>query len=128
MIHVDTNFLIALENPQSRAAAMFRDWLARGERVGLSALVWTEYRCGPLSAEKLEAAEILFPSPEPFLATDAALAAQLFNHGGRRRGILVDCMIAAIALRCHAPFATLDADHFAPFASQGLTVLNARHC
>jgi len=126
MIHLDTNFLIALENPKSAAAAMFGDWLAHAERVNISALVWTEYRCGPLSVEKLDAAAVLFPAPEPYLPTDATLAARLFNRAGRRRGTLMDCMIAAVALRCQAPLATLDTAHFAPLSSQGLTILDAR--
>jgi predicted nucleic acid-binding protein len=48
--------------------------------------------------------------PLPFTVDDAATAAFLFNLGGRRRGSLPDCMIAATAIRFGAVLATTDGD------------------
>lgn len=120
MIHLDTNFLIALEDPGSAATTRFRNWLATRERIGVCAIVWAEYLCGPLTAEKIRAVETLLPVREPFLAGDASEAARLFNAAGRRRGTMVDCMIAAVALRCQARFAPLNPADFRPLMSSGL--------
>jgi len=123
MIQCDTNFLVALENPDSPASERFKVWLSAQEEIRVSALVWTEYLCGPLPATKLEAAEVLFPLRDPFLPEDAPLAARLFNASGRRRGSMIDCMIAATALRCRARFATLNQDDFKPFTDFGLELV-----
>jgi predicted nucleic acid-binding protein len=61
-----------------------------------------------------------FPIPEPFLPVDAALAASLFNHTGRRSRSLADCMIAAVAIRCGAKLATLNTGDFQPLTGHGL--------
>jgi predicted nucleic acid-binding protein len=100
-----------------------RQWLANGEAIGVATIVWTEYLCGPLAGEKVAAADALTRRKEPFLTADAPLAARLFNAGGRRRGTLTDCMIAAVAIRCHAAFATLNRDDFAPFVAHGLELV-----
>ena len=65
---------------------------------------------------------MLFPAPEPFIASDAHKAAKLFNATGRRSRSLADCQIAAIALRCDARMATANAEDFALFQTQGLTL------
>ena len=62
----------------------------------------------------------IFPSPEPFLSADAALAANLFNHTGRRSRSLADCMIAAVAIRCGAKLATVNLNDFRPLVTHGL--------
>lgn len=120
MIHLDTNVLISLEDPASPASARFREWLAEGQRLGVCAIVWTEYLCGPLPPEKIRAADLLVPNKEALLPADAPLAARLFNRTGRRRGSMADCMVAAIAVRCDAQFATLNRKHFEPFVPHGL--------
>lgn len=65
---------------------------------------------------------MLFPAPEPFLASDARKAAELFNATGRRSRSLADCQIAAVALRCEARMATANALDFTPFETHGLTL------
>jgi predicted nucleic acid-binding protein len=122
MIMLDTNFLIALEQPGSEADRQVRAWIAAGERIGVCSIVWTEYLCGPLTPAKQTAADALCRWKEPFLPADAAVAAHLFNASGRRRGTLTDCMIAAVAIRCRATFATRNEADFEPFVVHGLNL------
>jgi predicted nucleic acid-binding protein len=106
VIHLDTSFLIRAlvrSSPQDRR---LRQWLGAGEKLGISAIGWAEFLCGPLEAEAL-------------------LAARLFNASGRRRGTLVDCMIAATAIRHGALLATADEKDFRRFIAAGLTLAGA---
>jgi predicted nucleic acid-binding protein len=122
MIMLDTNFLIAVEQPGNEADRQLRVWMAEGERIGVCTLVWTEYLCGPLTPAKQTAADALCRWKEPFQPADAAVAARLFNASGRRRGTLTDCMIAAVAIRCRATFATLNRADFETFVEHGLVL------
>ena len=115
MIHFDTNFLIQACMANSPAHLQFRAWSAAGEVFGVSTVAWAEYLCGPLDPAAEAIARRIFPNPEAFLAADAALAADLFNRTGRRSRSLADCMIAAVAIRCGAKLATIDAQDFNPF-------------
>ncbi len=49
MIHLDTNFLIDALVPGSAQEAQLVGWLGAGETLGISALAWGEFLCGPLS-------------------------------------------------------------------------------
>jgi len=122
MIHLDTNFLIQATVAGSSAHAGFRKWSNAGESFGVSAVAWAEYLCGPLDPQGEAIAKQMFPFPEGFLAGDAALAADLFNKTGRRSRSLADCMITAVAIRCGAKVATLNASDFQPFVQQGLVL------
>ena len=122
MIHHDTNFLIQATVAGSSAHAGFRKWSAAGESFGVSAVAWAEYLCGPLDPQGEAIAKQMFPLPEGFLAGDAALAADLFNKTGRRSRSLADCMIAAVAIRCGAKLATLNASDFQPLVQHGLAL------
>lgn len=122
MIHLDTNVLIAIEDPQSPAALACRSWLTRGESLAVDSIVWTEFCCGPVDTGKLRAVEAMLSAIEPFQPADATAAARLFNRSGRRRGTLMDCMIAAVAIRVRAPLATLNRDDFRPLEPLGLTL------
>ena len=116
MIHVDTNFLIQALLSGSSSAAKFQTWLTNGEDVGISTIAWSEFLCGPLTSADAALAERLFGGPEPFFATDARKAAELFNLTGRRSRSLADCQIAAVALRCNARMATSNTSDFALFS------------
>jgi predicted nucleic acid-binding protein len=122
MIHLDTNFLIRGLVPHSAAETRLRTWRRDGEALGISSISWSEFLCGPLTPADEALAQMLFPSPEPFLASDAYKAAQLFNATGRRSRSLADCQIAAVALRCNARFATVNVSDFTLFQSHGLTL------
>ncbi len=83
----------------------------------MSAIGWTEFLCGPLDQRQLALAEAIVGEPEPFLVQDSIQTAELFNLSGRRRGSLLDCMIAAIAIRLDASLATSNRDDFRRFSS-----------
>lgn len=126
MIHLDTGFLISALRRGSIEDRRLREWLTQGEPIGISAVSWIEFLCGPLDAGDVELASRVVDDPVALLAGDAGLAARLFNLAGRRRGSLNDCMIAAIALRVGAPIATTDLADFRRFAPVGLRVITAR--
>ena len=123
MIHLDTSFLIKSLIRGSAEDRSLRDWLKAGEVVAMSAVAWAEILCGPLEASHLELISRVVSERAPFLEEDAVLSARLFNESGRRRGSLMDCMIAASALRSGASLATANARDFRRFAGAGLTLL-----
>lgn len=125
MIHLDTSFLIRALVPDSREDLKLREWLRRGERLGVSSIAWTEFSCGPIERSLLELALDITGEPEPFGRPHAALAAALFNRSGRRRGSLVDCMVAASAIGAGGSLATANPDDFSRFVPEGLAVLTA---
>jgi predicted nucleic acid-binding protein len=121
MIHLDTNFLIQALLPGSTAETKLQSWLIAGEALGISSIAWSEFLCGPLTPTDRSLAEAFLNEPEPFLASDAVKAAELFNATGRRSRSLADCQIAAVALRSNAQVATANASDFKVFESYGLT-------
>jgi predicted nucleic acid-binding protein len=122
MIHFDTNFLIQATKAGSLAHMKFKEWSAANEAFGVSAVAWTEYLCGPLDATTETLARSIFPAPEMFIEPDSVLAARLFNQTGRRSRSLADCMITAVAIRCGAKLATINAADFQPFVPHGLVL------
>lgn len=120
MIHLDTGFLIGALRRGSPQDQRLREWLARGEAVGISVVSWTEFLCGPVGGGDVELAARVVDEPVALLAVDGVAAAKLFNLTGRRRGSLNDCMIAATALRVRASLATTDPADFRRFESAGL--------
>ena len=122
MIHLDTSFMIlglVTGSPQDRK---LRHWLQVNETLGMSAIAWAELLCGPMSVDLLGVATRVVSERVPFHEDDAQLSAQLFNESGRRRGSLVDCMIAATALRAGAALATANIEHFRRFEAAGLAL------
>ena len=103
MIHLDTNYLIGLPVKGSAAALEVDGWLASGESLAASAIAWTEFLNGPVTPLEVVRAEAVLQSRIiPFGQGEAALAAELFNKTGRRRGSRFDCLIAATAIRAQA--------------------------
>ena len=120
MIHLDTSFLIRALDPASVEDHKLRDWIGRGETLGMSTIAWAELLCGPLSSSEMEWAAEIVGQRRDFTAEHAVIAARLFNESGRRRGSLIDCMIAAAALADGASVATANATDFRRFATSGL--------
>ncbi len=120
MIHVETSFLIRSLVRGSREDHRLREWLGAGTEIGLSTLAWTEFLCGPVDSGQIELVKRITGDPVPFIAEDGMLAARLFNSGGRRRGSLIDAMIAAVAVRSGARLATSNTADFVRWVSAGL--------
>jgi predicted nucleic acid-binding protein len=125
MIHLDTSFLIRGLVRDSAEDRALRKWLKAGEQLGMSTVAWTELLCGPLEESHLELATRVVSQRVAFLEEDAAVSARLFNESGRRRGSLIDCMIAASALRAGEPLATGNVGDFRRFGARGLKILEA---
>jgi predicted nucleic acid-binding protein len=125
VIVLDTSFLIRALARGSREDERLRDWLRAGEDLGMSAIAWAELLCGPVEREQVALAARVVPRRFAFGDEDAVTAARLFNDTGRRRGSLVDCMIAASALRLGAPLATQNPTDFRRFEPAGLRVIAA---
>ena len=120
MTHLDTSFLIRALVRGSPQDVALREWLRVGERVAISVVAWTEFLCGPIRAHEVDLAARVVAQRVPFTEENAALAARLFNESGRRRGSLMDCMIAATALGGGALIATNNASDFRRFERAGL--------
>ncbi len=120
MIHLDTSFLIRALDAGSTQDRRLRGWISDGVTLGMSAVAWTEFLCGPLPSATLALADDLIGPRRAFTTGDATLAARMFNETGRRRGSLLDCMIAATALGEGARIATVNVKDFRRFESFGL--------
>jgi predicted nucleic acid-binding protein len=125
VIHLDTGFLISALRRGSAEDRRLREWLAQSQPIGISAVGWAEFLCGPVDAHDVELAARVVDEPVAFFAPDAGMAAELFNLAGRRRGSLNDCMIAATALRAGASVATTNLTDFRRFEPAGLRVMSA---
>lgn len=123
MIHLDTSFLIRALHPGSPQDTRLRAWLRDREPLGMSALAWAEFLCGPVPARHVRMAETVVPTRVPLTEEDAARGAELFNASGRRRGTLLDCLIAATAVRADAALATANAADFRRIGGDGLKIL-----
>jgi predicted nucleic acid-binding protein len=119
LIHLDTSFLIRALVSGSAEDRRLRDWINQNQGLGISAVAWAEFLCGPVVPPALELAAEVLDEPVPFLAEDAVAAARLFNLGARRRGSLADCMVAAVALRLGASLATANPDDFRKLGAAG---------
>jgi predicted nucleic acid-binding protein len=125
MIHLDTSFLIHALVPSSRADKRLRKWLRDGDDLAISAVAWAEFLCGPVETSEIEVVSDMFQEIVAYTAADSEMSARLFNLGGRRRGTLADCMIAATAIRGGAALATANPGDFEQFASESLTIVVA---
>lgn len=122
MIHLDTSFLVPALAAGTAQDRRLRAWLAAGEPLGISAVAWTEFLCGPVEPADPDLVARVVGERVPFGEGEATLAARLFNDAGRRRGSLADCMIAATAIRAGAALATANPKDFRRFASAGLSL------
>lgn len=122
MIHLDTSFLIGALAPDSQEDARLREWLGANRPLGMSTVAWAEFLCGPVDEAALSVASVVVGRQSRFTEEMAVIAARLFNRSGRRRGTMVDCMIAATALAEEAAIATSNPDDFRRFEAFGLAL------
>ena len=122
MIHLDTSFLIRALVPGSREDARLREWIGVNEPLGMSTVAWAEFLCGPVDEAALSVASVVVGRQSRFTEEMTVIAARLFNGSGRRRGTMVDCMIAATALAEEAAVATGNPDDFRRFEVFGLAL------
>jgi len=123
MIHLDTSFLIRALVRGSDEDSLLRQWLAAGETLGMSMVAWAEFRCGPIDDDAAQLAKQIVEHRVEFSEQQADVAADLYNESGRRRGTLIDCMIAAAALVEGAAIATANAADFRRLRPAGVTVV-----
>lgn len=123
LIHLDTSFLIRALVRGSAEDAALRKWIRQASQIATSALAWSEFLCGPVPPDAMDLAGELLGEPAAFGAPEATRAAMLFNQSGRRRGSLMDCMIAAIAIEAGADLATANVRDFRRFEPLGLKVV-----
>ena len=123
MIHLDTSFLIRALSPGSPEDRKLREWVRVGEPLATSTVAWAEFLCGPLNQTELELATQIIGKHSEFTRDHAASAAGLYNDMGRRRGMLIDCMIAAVALAENASIATANEADFKGFQESGLKLM-----
>jgi predicted nucleic acid-binding protein len=123
VVALDSNFLINARQRGSREAKQLSQWLAAQCFIQVSAVAWSEYRCGPLAPDELAITLQFINSIEPFLREDADLAGMLFEQTGRRSRSHPDCMIAAHAIRREAFLATANVAAFRPFRRHGLQLV-----
>lgn len=126
MIHLDTNYLIGLLVKGSSQSADVDGWLTGGELLAASAIAWTEFLNGPVTPAEISRANAVLQSRiVSFGQPEAALAAELFNKTGRRRGSRFDCLIAATAILAQAEVATINQSDFKVFVPHGLKLAAA---
>ncbi len=71
IIHLDTSFLIRALNASSGEDKQLRRWMADGVKLGMSAIGWAEFLCGPLDQRQLALAAAIVGEPEPFVEQDS---------------------------------------------------------
>lgn len=118
---LDTNLLIDLVTAGSPHIAVVRRWLDDGEKLGTSAIAWSEFCNGHLMASQKDAVfAVLERRVSDFTARQAEEASRLFHRTGRRRGSHADCMNAAAAMAAGVPVATRNVKDFERFVPFGL--------
>ena len=68
MINLDTGFLISALRRGSAEDRRLREWLAQSQPIGISAVGWAEFRCGPVDVHDVELAARVVDEPVPLLA------------------------------------------------------------
>jgi predicted nucleic acid-binding protein len=123
VICLDTNYLILGLVRNSRESRQLLGWREAGQRLVAPALVWFEFRCGPVTAAQVDTMRAFVSEIIPFGEPQAEAAAMLFNVAARKRSTRVDAMIAGTALVANAALATNNRGDFQPFVSSGLRLV-----
>jgi predicted nucleic acid-binding protein len=125
MICLGTNYLIMALVANSHEARRLLHWSGQGETFCVSAIVWYEFLCGPITDEQENAIKLMLKEIVPFDSAVAQSAAILCNQIGRKRKLRVDTMIAATAISKNIPFATCNTEDFLHFEPFGLLRIDA---
>lgn len=121
MICLDANFLIGGVTETRPESHHLLAWFKAGETFCTAAPAWYEFLCGPVSPAQINTMlAFLTEGIVPFEASQARIAAQLFNAVDRSCRLWVDALIAAAASSQKAPLATLNTEDFKLFAPHGL--------
>ena len=120
VLHLDTNVLVGALSG-GREGTRVQAWIRRGDTLVMSAVAWAEFMCGPLPEGAESLARRVITDVVPIGAVTAERAAVLFNAGGRRRGTMMDCLVAACAIEAGAPLATSNVADFRRLLATGLT-------
>lgn len=115
MIVVDTSALIDCFTGKRAAFPRLREFVHRGDRIALPAIVLYEWWRGPRSNEELRTQELVLPSGHaiPFGLDEAAISARLYRSVKRGRGREMDLAIAACAISWNAELWTINRKDFA---------------
>jgi Predicted nucleic acid-binding protein, contains PIN domain len=120
-LHLDTNILIFGLDPTHSVRERIGEWSRSGGGIAVCAMAWSEFLCGPVGRQSVEAwLRVLNGRVLPVDRAAAERAADLFNRTGRRSRSLPDCLIAASAMAHGAALATLNRQDFEPFLAHGL--------
>jgi predicted nucleic acid-binding protein len=79
VIPLDTSFLIRALVAESDEDGQLRRWLSEGLPLGMSAIAWAEFLCGPVEPQHVNLAVRVIPEHVPFGTQDSHLAADLFT-------------------------------------------------
>jgi hypothetical protein len=79
VIHPDTSFLIRALVTRSSHDRKLGRWLSEGASVGIGAIGWAEFLCGPVEPSQAALAARFLGEPVSFTAEDSKLSARLFN-------------------------------------------------
>lgn len=122
-LHLDTNALIYLLDPDGPVFAKTRARCQQGVLPATSAVAWHEFVRGPLKTDELLLVErVVGGRIHPLDRSIAETAARLFNATGRRRASTADCLIAAAAIEREAELVTANLEDFTPFVPMGLNL------
>ena len=88
----------------------------------MSVIAWAEFLCGPIDDTALDLASLVVGHRAAFTEEMATVAARLFNGSGRRRGTMIDCMLADSAIVENASIATANPGDFRRFEAFGLAL------
>ncbi len=125
LLHLDTNALIALADPEGGVVKFVRDRVQSGMLPAASAVAWHEFVRGPLMPDELLCVErVVGARVQPVSRSTSELAARLFNATGRRRASTADCFIAAGAIEQDADLLAADSSDFELFKPLGLKLVD----
>lgn len=121
-IHLDSSFLVRALVPGTPEEGRLLRWYEERRVLGMSALAWGEFLCGPVGPAEAGTAARVVHRHLPLGAREAVAGAELFNRTGRRSRSFADCLIAATALLDGAALATSNTADFQRFTDAGLVL------